>query len=87
MSLGAAEITGQGKGLSGIGESRILTFGSIIISVLIDTMEVEFHMIQDQDMGFEPILERTILDTVDMKVTKSGTQKVKLRIHRYLIVR
>lgn len=34
MSLGAAEITGKGKSLTGIGESRVLTFGIIIISVL-----------------------------------------------------
>jgi len=30
-------------------------------------------LVQDQDIGFDAILGRTILDTVDMKVTKSGT--------------
>jgi len=40
-------------------------------------MEVEFHVVPDEDMGFDAILGRTILDIVDMKVTKEGTELMR----------
>jgi len=36
-------------------------------------MSVEFHVIPDDDMKFDAILGTTILNSVDMMVTKSGT--------------
>jgi len=65
--------------LIGIGESQDLTFGSIVIPVEIDNMhmKVQFHLVQDEDMGFDAILGRTILDIVDMKVTKEGTELMR----------
>jgi len=46
--------------LTGIGESQALTFGSIVIPVEINNMhmKVEFHVVPDEDMGFEAILGR-----------------------------
>ncbi|KAM8718663.1 hypothetical protein ACLKA7_001384 [Drosophila subpalustris] len=36
-------------------------------------MKIEFHVVPDEDIGFEAILDRTILDYVDLQVTKGGT--------------
>jgi len=76
LKLGNETLTGKEKCLTRIGESQVLTFGSIVIPVEIDNMhmEVEFHVVPDEDMGFDAILGRTILDIVDMKVTKEGTE-------------
>ncbi|KAL7729718.1 hypothetical protein ACLKA6_014588 [Drosophila palustris] len=45
---------------------------------LVDTgADVEFHVIPDEDIGFEAILGRTILEHVDMQVSLNGTQFVQ----------
>jgi len=76
LKLGNEALTGNEKCLTGIGKSQVLTFGSIVIPVEIDNMhmEVEFHVVPDKAMGFDAISGRPILDIVDMKVTKEGTE-------------
>jgi len=76
LKLGNETLTGKEKCLTGIGESQVHTFGSIVIPVEIDNMhmKVEFHVVSDEDMGFDAILCRTILDIVDMIVTIEGTE-------------
>jgi len=67
--LGNKTNTGKEKCLTGIGDSQVL---SIVILVEIDNMhiKVEFHGVPDD--CFDVILGRTILDIVDMKVTKEA---------------
>jgi len=79
LKLGVDKLTGDQKCLTGIGESQIVTFGSLTIPVQIDgiNLQVEFHIISDEDMAFEAILGRTLLDSVDMKITKNGTELVR----------
>ncbi|XP_041564617.1 uncharacterized protein LOC121467300 [Drosophila elegans] len=79
IRLGVENLTGGEKCLTGIGESQIVTFGSLTIPVQIDgiNLNVEFHIISDEDMAFDAILGRTLLDSVDMKVTKDGTELVR----------
>jgi len=76
LQLGNETLTRKEKCFTGIGESQILPFGSIVIPVEIDNMHIkmEFHVVPDEDMGFDAILGRTILDIVDMKVTKECTE-------------
>jgi len=76
LKLGNETLNGKEKCLTGIGESQVLTLGSIVIPVEIDNMhmKVEFHVVPDEYMGFDAFLGRTILDVVDMKVTKEGTE-------------
>jgi len=76
LKLGNETLTGKENCLTGIGESQVHTFGSIVIPVEIDNMhmKVEFHVVSDEDMGFDAILCRTILDIVDMIVTIEGTE-------------
>lgn len=79
LKAGFGILTGTGKCLTGIGESQILTYGSLTIPVKIDNIEmnVEFHVISDNDMAFEAILGRTILKNVDLIVKNSGTEFVR----------
>jgi len=58
------------------GNRQALIFGSIVVPVEIENMhmKVEFHVVPDEEMGFNAILCRTIVDIVDMKVTKEGTE-------------
>jgi len=75
LGVGVGSLMGSQRVLTGIGESQVLTFGSFITKVVIDgiDMSVEFHVIPDDDMKFDAILGTTILNNVDMMVTKSGT--------------
>jgi len=74
--LGRNKLTGLAKCLTGIGDSQVLTFGSFVISVEVDgiDMQVEFHGVPDEDMGFDSIVGRKIVNSMDMKVTKGGTE-------------
>jgi len=75
LGVGIGSLIGRQRVLTGIGESQVLTFGSLVTKVVIDgiDMSVEFHVIPDDDMKFDAILGTTILNSVDMMVTKSGT--------------
>lgn len=79
LQLGNLTLSGREKCLTGLGESQVVTFGSFIIPVLIDNIEMklEFHVIPDEDISFEAILGRTILEHVDMQITLNGTQFVQ----------
>nr|XP_041632327.1 uncharacterized protein LOC121502695 [Drosophila kikkawai] len=84
LKIGSKLLTGREKCLTGIGESQVLMFGSIILPVEIDNieMEVQFRVVPEEDMGFDAILGRTILDIVDMKVTKEGTKFLRRNVSR-----
>lgn len=60
------------KSLNGIGDGQILTFGSCVVEVKIDDIKIniEFHVVPDEDIVFEAILGRTILKCVDLVVTE-----------------
>jgi len=75
LGVGVGSLMGRQRVLTGIGESQVLTFGSFVTKVVIDGihMSVEFDVIPDNDIKFDAILGITILNTVDMMVTKSGT--------------
>lgn len=65
-----------------MGESQIVTLGSFVPCVNIDgiKIQVEFHVVADEDIAFDSILGRTILDSVDMNVTKLGTKLVSKKV-------
>ncbi|XP_034657785.1 uncharacterized protein LOC117894713 [Drosophila subobscura] len=75
LGVGVDSLIGRQKVLTGIGESQVLTFGSFEAKVTIDgiDMSIEFHVIPDGDMKYDAILGTTILNNVDMRVTKNGT--------------
>jgi len=76
LKLGEQSLIGGEICLTGVGESQIVTFWILIIPVQIDgiNLSIEFRVISDEDMAFEPILGRTLLHLVDIKVTKDGTE-------------
>jgi len=63
LKLGVGSLMGRQRGLTGIGVSQVLTFGSFVTKVVIDGigMSVKFHVIPDDDMKFDAILGTTIL--------------------------
>jgi len=75
LDVAVGILMGRQRVLTGIGESQVLTFGSFVTKVVIDgiDMSVEFHVILEDDMKFDAILGTTILNSVDIMVTKSGT--------------
>jgi len=75
LGVGVSSLMGRQRVLTGIGESQVLAFGSLVTKVVIDgiDMSVEFHVMPDDDMKLDAILGTTILNSVDMMVTKSGT--------------
>jgi len=63
LGVGVGSLMGRRRVLTGIGESQVLTFGSFVTKVVIP----------DDDIKCDAILDTTILNSVDMMVTKSGT--------------
>jgi len=77
LGVEVGSLIGRQIVLTGIGENQVLTFGSFItkLQIVINGTDksVKFHVIPDDDMRFEAILGQTILNSVDMLVTKSGS--------------
>lgn len=72
QKLGIRQLSGLSETLKGVGDGHILTFGSFTIAVKIDNVEmnIEFHVVPDEDIAVKVILGTTILDFVDIVVTK-----------------
>lgn len=59
-----------------------MTFGSFIIPVQIDNIQIkaEFHIVPDADISLEAILGRSILNYVALQVTKTPHLNYKFMI-------
>uniref|UniRef100_W8C8Q1 RNA-directed DNA polymerase n=1 Tax=Ceratitis capitata TaxID=7213 RepID=W8C8Q1_CERCA len=74
--VGNFKLNADKRQLVGIGESELTTLGSFAHNIYVDDIEIEvnFHVTRSTDIRFAVVIGSSVLNQVDLFVTKDGVQ-------------